>query len=95
MHIIGHVPSNPKTLTLKKAKDIFQALVILEIFTQTTLDLNCSRSNMPEVVDIKHVSPPSIPTSISLTILAIGEELVIQCCMEKQNEGIGSGQSEE
>ena len=50
---------------------------------------------MPEVVDIKHVSPPSISTSISLTITAIGEELVIQGCMEKKNEGIGSGQSEE
>ena len=95
MHIIGHVPSNPKTLTLKNTQGIFQALVKVEIFTQTPIDLNCSRSNMPEVVDIEHVSPPSISTSISLTIAAIGEELVIQGCMEKKNEGIGSGQSEE
>ena len=76
-------------------RTILQALVKVEIFTQTTIDLNCSRSNMPEVVDIKHVSPPSISTSISLTITAIGEELVIQGCMEKKNEGIGSSQSEE
>ena len=95
MHIIGHVPSNPKTLTLKKTQIIFQALVLVEIFAESTLNLNCSRSNMPKVVDIEHVSPPSIPTGISLTIIAIGKELVIQSCMEKQNEGIGSSQSEE